>query len=247
VRFLSDAWFARAEELLADVRAPEGADVRMQFETTDAPGEQWALTSVTGERPVLVAGPIDDPDLGLRWSRADARRVWRRELRDEGALTAAEARTPHYSGPPAPFDLLDRPEIATLPRLADATVTAQYVFSAGPFGTVSHALVFEDGRFVRQVAGVVEDAPVRVTVPYEAIAPVRHGERTILDAIAAGTIDGDIGPMAVLAGILESPEFQAAERATDRHGFALAALGALDADPAYTAAMEQLAAETDDE
>jgi hypothetical protein len=62
-----------------------------------------------------------------------------------------------------------------------------------------------------------------------------------------GSIDGDIGPMAMLAGILESPEFHAAERATSSHSAALGGLGLLDADPDFTNACEQLAAVTDAE
>jgi hypothetical protein len=244
MRFLSDEWFASAARLLEGVRAPSGATLRIQF---DASGTAWSLVATEGERPELTAGPIDAPDAELRWSREDALQVWRRELRGEAALTKAEVRTPSYTGAPAPFDMLDMPEIAALPRLPGVDLTAQYVFTQGPFGTVAHALVFEDGKFVRDVEGEVEGYDVRVIVPFAAIGPVRQKEWSILDALARGTIEGELGPMAMLAGILESPEFQAAENATDRHSYALGALGALDADPAFTAAMEQLAAETDAE
>jgi hypothetical protein len=164
--------------------------------------------------------------------------------RTEVAAAAADG---PYVGRPVPGDIVDRPELQGLPRLPDANVAAQYHFSDGPFGAVAHALIFEDGLLVRDHFGTVENPDVVVRVSYEAIAPVRAGERTVLDAIANGTIEGEIGPMAVLAGILESREFQAAERATGRHGFALAALGQLQADPAYAAAMQELAATTEPE
>jgi hypothetical protein len=105
-------------------------------------------------------------------------------------------------------------------------------------------LVFDDGLLVDQRFGTAEAPDVRVDVPYRAIAAVRSGERTILDALTEGTVDGDIGPLAALAGILEDPAFQAAERATGRQAYALAVLGELDAEPAFADAMTRLAAET---
>jgi hypothetical protein len=249
MRFLSDEWFSVAQDLLAAVRAPEGASCCVQF---DAGGTGWTLATRDGGAIDLRPGRRDDATVELQWHRPDALAIWRRALRDGAAMqrttvVAADASGGTYTGPPCPGDVVHRPELRAVPRLAGATVTVQYHFSDGPFGEVPHVLVFEEGRLVRDEFAVAEDAEVVVRVPYEAIAPVRCGERSILDAIANGSIEGEIGPMAVLAGILESPEFQAAERATGRHGFALAALGALDADPAYAAAMTQLAAKTDDE
>ena len=59
-------------------------------------------------------------------------------------------------------------------------------------------------------------------MPYRAVPLVRSGACTIIDALADGTLNGDLGPLALLAGILESPEFHAAEVATGgrvvRHG-----------------------------
>jgi hypothetical protein len=244
MRFLSDEWIATASELVHDVRAPEGATARVQFVAAD---DAWHLAAVTGEPVIVGAGRLDDADVELRWSRPDAVRIWRRELRGDGALNRTEVSADDYVGRPAPFDLVDRPELDALPRLADASVTVQYRFAAGPFGDVHHALVFDEGRLAREHVGDVDDFDVRVNVAYEDIAYVRAGERSILEALEHGSIEGEIGPMAVLAGILESPAFQDAERALSPHGFALAALGRLDVDPGYTTAMEALANRTDPE
>jgi hypothetical protein len=73
---------------------------------------------------------------------------------------------------------------------------------------------------------------------------VRSGECTIIDALEGGTLHGELGPLALLAGILESPEFHAAELATGGHGFALAVIGELRSNPVWTEAFEQLARET---
>jgi hypothetical protein len=249
MRFLSDEWFSAAHDRLRDVRAPDGAACCVQF---DAGGTPWSLTWEPGGTIALEPGRREDAAVELQWSRPDGVAIWRREVRDAEAMqrttaVATDANGELYTGPPCPGDIARRDELRDLPRLADASVTVQYLFSDGPFGAVPHVLVFEEGRLTRDLFGVVDEPDVVVRVPYEAIAPVRCGERSILDAIANGAIEGEIGPMAVLAGILESPDFQAAERATGRHGFALAALGLLDADPAYAAAMTELAAKTDAE
>jgi hypothetical protein len=166
-------------------------------------------------------------------------------LRGDAALARAVVTADGYTGPPCPGDLVARPELRGLPNIPEANIVAQYTFVDGPFGDVNHVMFFEDGKVVRDQWGIVDNPDVWVRVPYEAIAYVRAGERTILDALEHGTIGGEIGPMAMLAGILEAPEFEAAERATSRHSFALAALGHLDAEPAYAAAMEELAKQTD--
>jgi hypothetical protein len=142
---------------------------------------------------------------------------------------------------------LQRPELDDLPTMPGASIAVQYHFDEGPFGSVAHVLVFEDGRLVRDQWGVIPNADVVVRVPYDEIAYVRSGQHTILDALERGSLEGEIGPMALLAGILEHPAFEAAERATNDHGYVLGALGRLDADPSYTQAMEQLAAATDAE
>jgi hypothetical protein len=244
MRFLSDEWFAEAGAALGGVRAPQGAACRVQFVAGDEP---WHLVAAERAPVELSPGALDAPDVELRWDRADALAVWRRERRGDEALATAVVRTSDYTGPPSPGDLASRPELDDLPPLPGASVVTQYHFSGGPFGTVAHVLVFEEGRLVRDQWGVVPDPDVVVRVPYEEIAYVRSGRHTILDAIEGGSLEGEIGPLALLAGILEHPAFEAAERATDDHGFVLAALGKLDADPAYTEAMERLAAATDPE
>ena len=62
-----------------------------------------------------------------------------------------------------------------------------------------------------------------------------------------GTISGAIGLLALLAGILERPEYEAAELASGRHGFALSVLGELWADPAWIAPLDALGGQTDPE
>jgi hypothetical protein len=184
----------------------------------------------------------------LRWSIPDARRILGRELRGDDAILAttvvAGTEDGAYVGPPAPLNLLCRPELRAMPRVPGATLAVQYHYRRGPFGDISHVLHFEDGRPVEEHLGEIQQPNVVVDVTYRAMAEVRAGEKSILEALEGGAIRGDIGPLAALAGIVEGAEFHAGEVATGRHALALAVLGELDCDPAFAAAMGALASRT---
>jgi hypothetical protein len=70
---------------------------------------------------------------------------------------------------------------------------------------------------------------------------VRRGDVSILEALEHGRVDGKLGPLGLLAGISESPEFHRAELACGASGLALGNLGATLAAPAYQAALDELA------
>jgi hypothetical protein len=187
---------------------------------------------------------VDAPDVEVRWSKRDALLVLRRDLRSEEAMraTSVVAQLPdgRYEGPPAPLNLMCRPELDAVPRVPGATFLVQYRYRNGPFGDVSHVLRFADGRVVEERLGEVDRCDVRVDVTYRAMAEVRAGRISILEALEGGSVEGELGALAALAGILESPEFHAAELATGRHALALAVLGDLDSDAGYQAAIAEL-------
>jgi hypothetical protein len=143
-----------------------------------------------------------------------------------------------------PLNLLRRPELRAMPRVVGATLDVQYHYRRGPFGDVSHVLRFEEARPVDERLGEIERPDAVVDVTYRAMAEVRAGEKSILEALEGGSVQGDIGPLAALAGIVESADFHAAEVATGRHALALAVLGELDSDPAFAEAMTSLALRT---
>jgi hypothetical protein len=245
MRFLSAEWF---ETLRSGVRAvalaPE-LECRIQF---DAEGTRFVLVVESGRIARFEAGDLDRADVEIRCSRSDSARIWRRELRDDDAMRAVTVVAPVaggvYTGPPSPADLLGRPELAPAPSVPDASLVVEYTFTGGPFGTVRHWLRYEDGKPVAEGFGTTDAADVRIGIRYREVALVRSGAHTVLDALEGGTIDGAIGPIALLAGILESPEYEAAELASGRHGFALSVLGDLWADPDWIAALDALAAQT---
>jgi hypothetical protein len=245
LRFLSAQWFETARDLVDGVEVSPASSCRIQF---DADGARFLLVVENGRLVRFEAGDLDRADVEVRFTLADATRIWRRELRDDDAMrlttVVAAMHDGTYTGPPCPADLLVRGELDGVPSIPNASLLVEYTFSDGPFGVVHHWLRFENGRPVSDGFGEIAAADVRVGVPYWAIPRVRSGEHTIIDVLENGTVQGELGPLALLAGILESPEFHAAEIATGGHGFALAVLGELWSNAVWTDALEQLAGET---
>ncbi len=244
LQFLAPDWFTAVSVLLADVQLSSVSSCKIQFDTTSTP---FVLVIENGRPCRFGTGKLETPDLELRFSPDDLACIWQGKLRDDEAMRAtivvAEAQGGIYSGPPAPDDLLHRPELDALPSIPGASVLVAYTFSGGPFGVVHHWLRFEDGKLVGSGFGEVDGPDVRIGTTYRAIPLVRSGECTILEAIEGGTIEGELGPLGLIAGIMESPEFRAAELATGRQGFALSVLGELWSHPAWVAGLERLAAE----
>jgi hypothetical protein len=232
-----EAW-ASWKDALTTVTLPEWADARLAF---DAGGTCWHLVVERGRVIAFGRDEISDPDARLCWPRAEAVAILQGTLSGDDALTATTVVTGDYTGPPAPLNLACRPELVALPLVPHASIGVQYTYRAGPFGDVSYALTFENGRLDREQLGPLADPDVVVEVSYRTFALVRAGEMTVLEALEDGHVDGEIGPLAVLAGISESDEFRDAERATGRHAFALATLGQLHADGTYRQVCLELA------
>jgi hypothetical protein len=245
MHFLSVEWFeALRSGVHAVTLAPE-YECRIQF---DASETRFVLVVESGRVTRFEAGDLDRADVEIRCSRPDAAKIWRRELRDDDAMRAVTVVAPVadgvYTGPPSPADLLGRPELTAAPTVPDASLVVLYTLTGGPFGTVRHWLRYENGKPVAEGFGDVDAADVRIGTRYREIALVRAGQHTVIDALEGGTIEGAVGPIALLAGILESPEYEAAELASGRHGFALSVLGNLWAHPQWIAALDALAHQT---
>jgi hypothetical protein len=193
-------------------------------------------------------GDVADPDIEVRWEWEHARRVWRRQVDGTGALAETVVAAPDgYVGPPSPMDLAEQPELAQLPVVPDATLTVQYEYTRGPFGHVSYVIVFVDGQVQGMYLGQAPERDAMARVPFLAMVKVRSGEFSIFQALEqGGKVDGQLGPLALLAGISESPEFHRAELACSGAALALGKLGEALADPVYQTALDELAAVTPD-
>jgi hypothetical protein len=248
ITLLSDAWFAEARALTVDLapdRPHPGVGCRLQYDVLGAGGRRFLQVVEDGALRQWEPGELDRPDIEVRLDRDDARRIYRRELDGTGALSVtivAERRADgDYVGPPSPMDLGEQLELADLPRLPEATLTVQYEYPAGPFGHVSFAIAFVDGRVDAMQLGRMPEPDATVEVPFRVMAQVRRGDLSILEALEHGRVDGKLGPLGLLAGISESPEFHRAELACGASGLALGNLGATFADPAHQAALDELA------
>ena len=251
--FLSDGWFAAARSLTLDLTPEQprpGIDCRVQYDIAGGSGGcRFFQVVEAGVLRRWERGEVADRQVEIRWDWEHARRVLRRQVDGTGALAATVIAAPDgYVGPPSPADLGEHPELAQLPQIPDATLTVQYEYPRGPFGHVSHVIVFVDGRVQGMQLGQVLERDVMVRVSFLAMAKVRSGEFSIYQALEhGGKVDGQLGPLALLAGISESPEFHRAELACSDAALALGSLGEALADPTYQTALDHLAAVTADE
>jgi hypothetical protein len=227
---LSDAAFARARELVEGALPDRpGSSCRLQFDA----GSRWVLVVEDGRVVRWEPGELPDAEADLRWSPEDAVAVLMGRLEGDEAyrrtmMTERSRNGTEYVGPPPPMDFPERKdEIEALPLLPGVTVRTHYRFSAGPFGDVDFWIAWEDGRVTGMDLGRLDEPDVRVEVTYRAMAKVRDGSITIIEALEGGSVDGKIGPMALLAGLHETREWQRVERTVGPSAPALATLGEL--------------------
>ena len=194
-------------------------------------------------------GARRDPeaDLELRLSAADQarRRVPRRAHRRRGTGRAGRPRTRRAAAAGPPLDIREVPELAALPPFPGASLVVQSRLAAGPFGPASVWMAFDDGRCSGVDLGETDRADVLVEMACTRMAAARRGEITILEALeGGGGVEGDLGPLMLLAGLEESDELRVAERACGAAGTILGQLGALATTAEHRAAMAELASRT---
>jgi hypothetical protein len=240
--FLSDAWFARARELVPGEPALSGVGYRIQF---DCDGSRWHQVAVDGVMTEWAAGDIADPDLELRLPLDVAKRYFQGKA--DGTETLAACRVvgeDGTEGPPSPLDIDGRPELDELPFQPDATILTQYRHRGGPFGPFDWWWRLVDGQSDGLGFGSVEDPDVVVLIRFQRLIAVRSDVISIYEAIEGGRVEGEVGPLMLLAGLQESPELHAAELACGPSGPVLANLGRVMAQQACTEGLEALAGET---
>ena len=240
--FLSDEWFERARALTAVDGSLPGVGFRIQF---DADGRRWHQVAVDGAITEWAAGDIADPDIEVRIALDAARAYYRGEADGTETLAACRVIEPGgEEGPPSPLDIEARPELDEMFLQPDATLLTQYRFSAGPFGAFEWWWRFVDGRSDSMGLGRVEDPDAVVKVPFQKLIGVRTDSISIYEAIEGGRVDGDVGPLMLLAGLQESPELHSAELACGASGPAFSCLGLVVDQPAVREGLQTLAGET---
>jgi hypothetical protein len=201
--------------------------------------------AVDGAVTEWASGDLTDPDLEIRLPFETARRHFRGEAEGTETLAACIVVSPDGEETlPTPLDLGERPELDAMPYQPDATLLTQYHHRGGPFGTVDWWWQHVDGRSDSMGFGVAEEPDVTVKVRFQRLIEVRTGEISIYEAIEGGRVDGDVGPLMLLAGLYESPEQHEAELACGPAGPVLAKLGlVMDQEPVREG-LAALAAET---
>jgi hypothetical protein len=240
--FLSRGWFERAEELIVGRGSLSGISYRIQF---DAGGERWFQVAADGKVTAWAPGDIDDPDQEIRMPVEIARRVYRAQVDGTEALEACQVTTPDgWTGPPTPLDIIDCPELLDMPFQPEADLLVQYHHSEGPFGHLSWWWRFVEGRSESAGFGLADDADVAAYLPFANLVALRLGELSIYEGIEGGRLDGDVGPLMLLAGLLEMPEMEAARRACGSRGIPMANLGLVSHQPDVLEGLATLARDT---
>lgn len=246
VGYLSDEWFEAAKASLG-AGQPErpGLDARVQFGSA---AHRWVEVIVDGRIVDWRRGELDDPDVEIRVEGETTWNAFRGAIDGTAALAATSVVEPprsQHPTAPSPMDLGEQPALGSLPMVPGANVDVQYEYSRGPWGHVSFGLSFTDGRVTGMRLGRLAHPDVTVNCTYLQMARVRRGDIGILDVLAdGGRVAGSEGPLALLGGISESPEFRRAEMACGVSGIVLAVIGEVHHDPAHIAALADLAAAT---
>jgi hypothetical protein len=239
--FLSDEWFGRARELVRDAGPLEGASYRIQF---DSDGTRWHQVAVDGAVTEWAAGDVADADLELRVPREVLRRYYRGEADGTEVLAACCVVHDGNEEPPSPLDIEVVPELAELPYQPEATLLTQYHHRGGPFGPFDWWWNFIDGQSDEMGFGVAEDPDVVVKIRFQRLIGIRTDAISIYEAIEGGRVDGEVGPLMLLAGLQESVELHDAELACGPSGPVLANLGLVMDQEVCRAGLATLAAET---
>jgi hypothetical protein len=222
----------------------EDAEAALEF---DAGGIVSHLIVRAGRVAACGLGRLPDAQVGLMWSAQDAVRLALGTLAGNAAMIATrlhDAGSSNQLTPVPPMGLMDRPEVQDLPKIQGASLRVQFLHPGGPFGECAYLLDFTDGRISAERLATAAVADVGVRVPYRAMALVRAGRISILEALAEGEIRGDIAPMASLAAILEGDEFAALMAPTANTALQLATLGDLRRDPVFQRVFGDLMAHT---
>ena len=246
VPYLTDEWFDEARSCLAVLPVGgNGLQCGLQFDVELPDGHlRWHLAVRDGGLRIGL-GELPDADIELHHSVQHVWQVFNEEVNADDALAGytvvEEQAGGRYVGPAPPMELGQQRELQDLPRIPGATLDVQYEYARGPFGPVSWYMSFVDGELESMDFGRCNEPDVVADATFLQMAQVRRGDIGILEAVAGGArVKGAEGALALLAGILESPEFHRAELACGRARSVLAVLGEVSADPAFSAAMDEL-------
>lgn len=211
--FPSPEWIRHYFEFLTEADTGVGSVVAQYLcEEAEVPGSAHFQVFVEGRlvrwepgvhpehRFAIVQGPTDMEAMltGYPGGNALLERTWIQEYRHG---------TPVRFRPP-PLDERDPPGLAQLPVIPNATVTVQVHMHESPFGDLSCATRFVDGRLVEWLLGEHDEPDVVVEGPYEVFTRHRAREITMSEGIEDGRVTGDLSAIMLAVGLGDGPEYR---------------------------------------
>lgn len=113
-----------------------------------------------------------------------------------------------------PLDEGCSPAFDRLPVIPGATVSVQVTLDDSPFGQLSFAMRFEDGRRTSWRLGYDPDAVVFVSCPFALYLRVRAGRLTLSEGLERcrvdGRVEGALWDLMLAVGLAEGPEYRTA-------------------------------------
>lgn len=242
--FLTDVWLAHYRDALGGVDTGVGS-VLVQYLCEGEEGPvtphfqvfeegrlvTWEVGMHSDHRFALVQGPeaMHAMLTGARAGNALLADTWVQEYRDGAPMRFR----------PPPLDEAHPEAFALLPVIANATSAVQFHLTDSPFGDLSMALRFVDGRRVAWTLGQRDDPDVVVEMPYLGFTRHRGREITLNEAMEDGRAAAEeVSSLFLAAGLYDSPEYRAAvEGACVRHAAVhLGILGEIVTSPVYVEA-----------
>ena len=212
---LTEGWVRRAAEVA--VGTPTGpGDIAVQYAAEDGPDRlehfqvfeggclaAWELGRLPEAAFTVVQAP-DDQLLFLTGRLEGGEGQERTWIEETGRVgTGRRLRPP-------PLDERDL-DWSALPEVPEGNLRNGMHLTGSPWRTVSYTGEFRDGKRVSWEVGV-SAADTTVTARYALRMRNIEGLITVAEMIEGGEVTGDWSKLMLLAGISESPEFQAASR-----------------------------------
>lgn len=111
--------------------------------------------------------------------------------------------------PPPPFDTTTTAALAATPEIPDADCVVGLHFADSPLAASDVTVTIIDGRPTFTI-GTPLDPDVDASLRFDLTLRYMAGELGLMDMLTEGSITGDWPQLMLLAGTIESPEFQAA-------------------------------------
>jgi hypothetical protein len=212
---LTEGWIRRAADVAVGTATGPG-DIAVQYAAEDGADRlehfqvfeggrlaAWELGRLAEAAFTVVQTP--DDQLRFLTGRLEGgegqARTWIEEVAPDGSVRRLR---------PPPLDEADL-DWSPLPEIPGANLRNGNHLTGSPWRTVSYTGEFRDGKRVAWELGV-GDAETTVTMRYALRMRAIEGLLTLPEMIEGGEVTGDWSKLMVLAGIAESPEFQAVSR-----------------------------------